>query len=260
MAANPQYRKYLLRSNYNMTIEEYQDLLIKQNHGCGICSNTVPGGTYHFFPVDHCHNTNKVRGLLCINCNFGLGRVKDNITTLRSMIDYCNMWSTFSWEWDMNDAPRKKVFQIGPQDLKKCKLCGLWLCAGVFFNTTMKRGKPAYNAECRKCRPFVRRERRAGKSHRGLWISEQERIWLLRNNTFLKDFGISVDDYERIYAIQGGACFICRDSHNILNVDHDHKTNKIRGLLCTPCNLGLGFFKEDIKMMNNAITYLGGSF
>ena len=69
-----------------------------------------------------------------------------------------------------------------------------------------------------------------------------------------KKYGISVDDYEEILAKQGGGCAICgaTDSRVILSggrpsnlhVDHNHKTNKVRGLLCQPCNVSLGHMSD----------------
>ena len=59
-------------------------------------------------------------------------------------------------------------------------------------------------------------------------------------------------------------CLICKTSQDNLTkrlvVDHDHKTNKIRGLLCTNCNLGIGNLKENISYLKNAILYLGDKY
>ena len=56
------------------------------------------------------------------------------------------------------------------------------------------------------------------------------------------------------------SCIIC-DKTSVQNkkalaVDHCHKTGKLRGLLCTPCNLGLGMFRDDTRLLKNAINYL----
>lgn len=68
----------------------------------------------------------------------------------------------------------------------------------------------------------------------------------------------------RIYNSQKGACFICNyellPSTNIkekqATVDHDHKTGKVRGILCHNCNRGLGMFKDDIFRLKKAVRYL----
>lgn len=72
-----------LKSHYGMSVEEYDALLEKQNHRCAICSQeeTIRSGVtgkLHDFSVDHDHETGKVRGLLCGNCNRGLGLFRDN--------------------------------------------------------------------------------------------------------------------------------------------------------------------------------------
>lgn len=59
-----------------------------------------------------------------------------------------------------------------------------------------------------------------------------------------------------------GFCFICGITQDKLKrglcVDHDHKTGKIRGLLCSPCNFILGFAKDEIEILTNAVAYLNG--
>lgn len=61
---------------------------------------------------------------------------------------------------------------------------------------------------------------------------------------------------------QVGRCAICEetlpDDTKHIHVDHCHKTNITRGLLCANCNKGLGFFKDDIRVMERAISYLKG--
>jgi len=62
-----------------------------QNHCCEICGENVENcekGSGNRLAVDHCHNTNKVRGLLCSACNILLGKAKDNISILQSAINY----------------------------------------------------------------------------------------------------------------------------------------------------------------------------
>tara|TARA_B100001093_G_scaffold341204_1_gene325953 strand:+ start:68 stop:799 length:732 start_codon:yes stop_codon:yes gene_type:complete len=51
-------------------------------------------------------------------------------------------------------------------------------------------------------------------------------------------------------------CFVCEKKVGVLNVDHDHKTGELRGLLCSECNLAIGNLKEDIKVLKNCINYL----
>ncbi|WP_138958958.1 endonuclease VII domain-containing protein [Streptomyces sp. YIM 121038] len=58
-----------------------------------------------------------------------------------------------------------------------------------------------------------------------------------RNARVRKTYGLSADDYEQILKFQGGRCAICRETRRTnLAVDHCHKTNAVRGLLCARCN------------------------
>lgn len=71
--------------------------------------------------------------------------------------------------------------------------------------------------------------------------------------------GITPEEYEMMFEGQEGRCAICgKPQARRLNIDHDHATGKIRGLLCSRCNLGLGYFKDNIDNLNAAVAYLGG--
>jgi len=73
--------------NYGLSETEYYTMMKEQNHSCKICkkhkSDFARG-----LAVDHDHITGKIRGLLCKNCNVALGEIKDNIETLKRMINY----------------------------------------------------------------------------------------------------------------------------------------------------------------------------
>ncbi len=81
-------RTQLLKSRYNMSDEDYDTLHTSQGGVCKICSKPESSGGY--LVVDHCHTTGKVRGLLCHNCNKGLGMFKDQASLLNSAINYLN--------------------------------------------------------------------------------------------------------------------------------------------------------------------------
>jgi len=82
------YQNNHLKRNYGITLNEYNQMLVEQEHRCRTCGTTEPGGKYGKFMVDHSHNTGEVRGLLCKSCNIALGEVGDNINTLQKMIEY----------------------------------------------------------------------------------------------------------------------------------------------------------------------------
>ena len=81
-------RRMKLKAYYGITIEEYDRMLEKQNNCCAICKTNTPSGKYGRFHVDHCHKTNKIRGILCDSCNRMLGFAKDSINVLLNAIKY----------------------------------------------------------------------------------------------------------------------------------------------------------------------------
>lgn len=72
-------------SVHGLTNAEYNNLLNKQNHRCAICKQPP---TIKRLAVDHCHTTGKVRGLLCFNCNVGLGKFREDTALLRKAVVY----------------------------------------------------------------------------------------------------------------------------------------------------------------------------
>lgn len=126
-----------------------------------------------------------------------------------------------------------------------CKSCNL-----KFTNKTAKKnsrnGKIYIRTLCKKC------------------ISQRREIYRNENKLLHKDhilkhkFGISLMDYQFLELSQDKKCAICRigRKNKYFNVDHDHRTGKIRGLLCDSCNLLLGKAKDSIKVLTNAINYL----
>jgi hypothetical protein len=76
-----------LKRLYNMTPDDFNVLLKKQNSVCAVCRTTKPSGrgTWH---VDHDHTTGKIRGLLCHKCNTGIGLFNDNPQLLQQAKEY----------------------------------------------------------------------------------------------------------------------------------------------------------------------------
>lgn len=80
-------------------------------------------------------------------------------------------------------------------------------------------------------------------------------------------YGITIDEYRRMYTDQEGRCAACRDArppHYIpgatrssgLAIDHDHKTTAVRGLLCKACNNALGLLQDDLGRIEGLFAYL----
>jgi hypothetical protein len=76
--------------------------------------------------------------------------------------------------------------------------------------------------------------------------------------TWLKaKYGLSLEDYDKMLARQGGLCANCgKKSDGWLAVDHCHITNKLRALLCKGCNTGLGYYKDNPVLLRAAATYI----
>lgn len=79
-------------------------------------------------------------------------------------------------------------------------------------------------------------------------------------STSFKFYGITRDIYNQMLVNQDFKCAICGTHQSNLkkqlHIDHCHNTKKVRGLLCQKCNSGLGFFKDSVDSLQNAITYL----
>ena len=87
------YKNSQLKVSFNITIEQYENLLHKQNFMCAICNkaeSVIDNRTKKVrnLAVDHCHETNQIRGLLCQKCNQALGLLGDNIVNFTSAIKY----------------------------------------------------------------------------------------------------------------------------------------------------------------------------
>jgi hypothetical protein len=110
---------------------------------------------------------------------------------------------------------------------------------------------------CTKCKiekdlNFYHADRRTGNRKRNICIDCR--------HTQRKITNISTFEYAKLLVEQNNACAICGVSatelKRELNVDHNHETNKIRGLLCHHCNIGLGNFRDSTTLLSVAIEYL----
>lgn len=81
------YRRSNLKKNFGITLEDYEEMLEAQAHGCAICGreDDDQGRNLH---VDHCHATGAIRGLLCTPCNQSLGKMSDSPDLLRLAATY----------------------------------------------------------------------------------------------------------------------------------------------------------------------------
>lgn len=80
-----------------------------------------------------------------------------------------------------------------------------------------------------------------------------------RRRDLRKKYGITVEDWDRLHDLQLGRCAICHlplAEVTKVCVDHDHVTGAVRGLLCTRCNQGLGYFQDSSEMLLSAARYI----
>lgn len=145
-------------------------------------------------------------------------------------------------------------------DERKCNMCGETKPLCEF--SPHPRGLHGVRARCKPC------------------LSEATMRWRDQNidkalNAHLvRKFGITLTEFEQLETAQGGVCAICKQPPTIqlghasrrqgravrprLVVDHDHDTGQIRGLLCAPCNRGIGLLQDSPAIVRAALDYLGG--
>jgi hypothetical protein len=144
---------------------------------------------------------------------------------------------------------------------KKCSKCNKVKATKYFYkDCTNKDGFNCYCIECRKIWRLQNIDKI--KKHyikNKLKYKSQQRVWYLKNK-----FNLTLDDYNKILLKQKGVCAICGlkerrkigNTINNLSVDHNHKTGKIRELLCDRCNLVLNRCNEDIGLLKKLIGYI----
>jgi hypothetical protein len=115
------------------------------------------------------------------------------------------------------------------------------------YDAKHRKERAEYARQARLRRPEVIRQQ-GRESYKRKWH------WFIT-----KRFGITLEEYQTLVARQGGVCAICKEAckqYARLSVDHDHKTNIVRGLLCNSCNVGLGKFCDNVEKLKSAIAYL----
>lgn len=111
-----------------------------------------------------------------------------------------------------------------------------------------------YVRTCRSCKKEMSTQYRIENPEQA---KKSAREWKRRMR--YAEIGISEEGYQELFKRQGGRCAICeRKVKTRLSVDHDHKTGRVRGLLCVTCNQGLGYFKDDASTLHRAIAYVTG--
>jgi hypothetical protein len=138
----------------------------------------------------------------------------------------------------------RRVYKGNPCSIKDCpnEARNAGMICSAHCNRRY-RGMPGWDT-----RPLVQRKRHAEPYGR-------DNAWEYHLH---RTFGLPRGEYGRMLEAQGGVCAICEqpDRNRRLGVDHDHKTGKIRGLLCSSCNTSIGKFGENIDRLLGAVIYL----
>jgi hypothetical protein len=137
--------------------------------------------------------------------------------------------------------------------MKQCIKCKEWKSLDLFNTRTFGPNKKTCpRSICKKCK----------NAHAIQWRKdhhEKSSQWY-RSRNLKKKYGITIDDYENMLREQKNKCAICKkipkDFKYKFGVDHNHKTGKIRGLLCTKCNTAIGKL-DSKKLLRSAIRYFG---
>ena len=129
--------------------------------------------------------------------------------------------------------------------MKKCNKCGIEKELSE-FHERRKKCKDCKNEEQRRIK-IDHPERYAKYQKRASWYKKQ------------KLYGLNQEQYENMVKDQNNSCAICLNKFKDKrgkHVDHSHKTDKVRGILCNSCNLALGKFKDSPDYLKSAILYL----
>lgn len=218
-------RNYLLRHRYGVDPEHIDSVLAQQKGLCAVCRRLK---ARH---VDHDHSGGAVRGILCFSCNGALGQFNDDPERLASAIRY------------LADAAQlmKIIGTPGAEQLTLCVVCRVRLPVEQFQDDWRRHRRR--KQWCRACGDEL------GRAAIDVLSRSTRRYHLLTK------YGIDAHEVEELVADQGGVCAICQ-THPAEQVDHDHKTGFVRGVLCGGCNAGLGQLKECPDIIRSGIDYL----
>lgn len=123
--------------------------------------------------------------------------------------------------------------------------------------------KDGLASQCKTCCDGRVRSERFRERKREYRVENLSRIKLYDKSYRLKVvYGIDLKTYAKMLKDQGEKCLICEvprsECVKDFHVDHDHKSGKVRGLLCFKCNAGIGNLCDDVKIIERAIRYLRG--
>jgi len=168
---------------------------------------------------------------------------------------------------------------------KNCRECKIDKPLDQYFKVS--KNQPTLRGECKDCKNLYAKNLRKTysqeklnnlKEKQKIHYNKNKDIILQKGKEYIKSnpnvskraelkhrFGITLETFVQMVQEHNNLCAICEEPEigkhqkgtpRDLSVDHCHSTGKIRGLLCQKCNKGLGYFKDDINFLLNAIEYL----
>lgn len=166
---------------------------------------------------------------------------------------------------------------INPSDTQMCRQCKREMrfeqfataqstrtgfqnvCRQCISDNNKRYNSTVQNVRREKCKAYYEANKEFCKNISREWRRENPRK---HRDAILKAlYGLTLDKYEEMLASQEGLCAICRRpesqaNRKNLNVDHNHSTGEVRGLLCSLCNRAIGYFQDDISILMSAVSYL----
>jgi len=164
------------------------------------------------------------------------------------------------WNYDTCQCGKRKV-----REAKTCRTC----CFPPLTDEERKRRareasrKWYQENKSRKSRAWnLRNPDRVRANSKKWWEKNRESYVLKRRIYVLKSkYGLTLQEWEMMVLTQRNSCALCQKefkNRRSINVDHCHKTGKVRGLLCTPCNRGIGVLGDDEEGLERALKYVLG--
>lgn len=151
--------------------------------------------------------------------------------------------------------------------MKTCNRCGEMLPLDEFYKE--KRAPDGHYARCKTChiaqvngKLTPSRPKRTYRSPIGPKLpSDLETYYPMSHRRYrYAQYGLNHAQYDELYNKQEGKCAICgipeEDTGRALSIDHCHDTLEVRGLLCGPCNSGIGMLRDNVDLLHKAIEYL----
>ena len=215
-------------------------------------------------------NANYTSSQRCSRCGEtkpldGFHRSKNRPNGRHPQCKICRSWIGREAALAKNDKRRERV-ELMSAGKQRCTSCeGVYPLDEFYPNQKSLTGRksqciPCYSAVGKAYRETPEAKERARRKKEARFKKDPEGHREAARWAAVKSkYGITREDYDLLLASQGGACAICRDrpkANKRLYVDHDHDTGVVRGLLCHPCNTGLGMFKDDSSILVAAAGYL----